>query len=83
MFSDDCISQYAVFEFVERVVGEESCRNLIPFLGNHDYQNRGLDEIGDSEAALLEASKHGSELLNLTSGITTRESEAERFADLH
>jgi len=54
-----------------------------PFLGNHDYQNRGLDKVRDGEAALLKASKHGSELLNLTSGITTRESEAKHFMDLH
>jgi len=83
MFSDDCVSHYAEFEFIERVVGEEPCQNLIPFLGNRDYQNRGLDEVGDGEAVLLKMSKHGSKLLNLTIGITTRESEAERFADLH
>ena len=72
MFSDDCISHYAIFKFIERVVGEEPCRNLIPFLGNRNYQNRGLDEVGDGEAALLKSSKHGSELLNLTSGITVK-----------
>ena len=83
MFSDDCISHYAIFKFIEQVVGEEPCRNLIPFLGNRDYQNQGLDKVGDSEAVLLKTSKHGSELLNLTSGITTRESEAEHFADLY
>jgi len=53
MLSNDCISHYAIFEFIERVVGEEPCRNLIPFLGNHNYQNRGLDKIGDSEAAFV------------------------------
>jgi len=83
MFSDDHVSHYAVFEFIKQVVGEEPYLNLIPFLGNSNYQNRGLNEIGDSEALLLEMSKHGSKLLNLTSGITTRESEAERFVNLH
>jgi len=83
MFSDDRVSHYAVFEFIERVVGEEPCRNLIPFLGNRDYQNRGLNKVGDGEATLLKTSKHSSELLNLTSGITTRESEAKHFTDLH
>jgi len=83
MFSDDHVSHYAVFEFIERVVRKKPCQNLIPFLGNSDYQNQGLNEIGDGEAALFKTSKHGSKLLNLTSGITIRESKAEHFADLH
>jgi len=83
MFSDNCVSHYAEFKFIEQVVGEKPCQNLIPFLGNRNYQNRGLDEIGDGEAALLKTSKHGSKLLNLTSGITTRESKAKCFTDLH
>jgi len=41
-----------------------------------------LAGFGVALTALLKTSKHGSELLNLTSGITTRESEAEHFADL-
>jgi len=82
MFSDDCVSHYAIFEFIKQVVGEEPCRNLIPFLGNRDDQNRGLDKIGDSEAALLKTSKHGSKLNALWISISTDTVEALSYFSL-